>query len=424
MEIGLALLGGVAAGWAISAEIVKICKVLRKVAKSIRYARREISRLEEEMAVFGELLDGFLRVCSKDDEHVFSSTGILLNWARDALEGIKNFLNNVKALQFSPGDQYSYMETLKAHWDWYFGKSAMKYYRALMRVARESINGFTNIRIIQLLKDTLNEIRNAVAPEERRRIEERHNMPIEEVISTQKRIIRRYRRKRHKINEELQNAKLVLRAQEQKYQDQTFILKSDQLLEFADSVGEYIEDVLSSRTSSSRTTTSGRSHELNEGLVRESAPRIPSSTAISPIRIASRASSRVESNDLGRQSPQTPEATSAFIAPSPSQGPKKRPAIVVYTLPKYESVDKFKAILESKSSDMSHGRDPSSNDVDVIPTDKNGEGSEIEAEDGEESSDSDAGAGPSIFQPVAGVQGKAPKRWRKRHQGTDPPRDV
>ncbi|KAF2798740.1 hypothetical protein K505DRAFT_295874 [Melanomma pulvis-pyrius CBS 109.77] len=133
MEIGLAIFGGVAAGCTLSAEILRLSRSLRKAIKSIRYARREISK-------------------------------------------------TVRALGADPKYEYSLVETFTAHVRWYFSKSSVACLRASLSVARECMNGFTNIRCIEKLDEQLRYLKRSVREGNRQALEAKLRMTVEERV--------------------------------------------------------------------------------------------------------------------------------------------------------------------------------------------------------------------------------------------------
>jgi hypothetical protein len=185
MEVGLAIFGGVAAVCTLSAELIRLSHSLRKMIKSINYASRDISKIAEEMIIFAEQFGGFLRVCSDSPASTtpssFSPTS-LISWTKRATHGLRKLLREVKALTSDVKYDYSIVERVTAHLKWYFSKDSVKCFRASLRVARESMNGFTNVRLIEKLDEQLLFLKRAIREGNRKALEAELGMTVEERI--------------------------------------------------------------------------------------------------------------------------------------------------------------------------------------------------------------------------------------------------
>jgi hypothetical protein len=181
----LAILGGVSAGVTLSAEILRLSRSLRKMIKSIKFAKDDIRKVTEEMNIFAELLGQFLRVCSDSPASTTSvsfSPESLVSWTEEATRGLRRLLREVKALASDVKYDYSIVERATAHVKWYFSKSSVKCFCASLRVARESMNGFTNIRVIEKLDEQLIFLKRAIREGNREKIEDKLGMAAEKCI--------------------------------------------------------------------------------------------------------------------------------------------------------------------------------------------------------------------------------------------------
>lgn len=161
----LAVLGGVAAAWTLSADLIKLGRYLRKMVKSIKYARRDISKTAHEMIVFAELFQDFLDVCYDSLASVSKKSPpplSLISWTESAILGLRELLRKVGAPTSVHKDGYSLVETLTTHVKWYLSRESVKYFRALLAVARESIQAFSNIRCIEKLEEQLGVLKQAI----------------------------------------------------------------------------------------------------------------------------------------------------------------------------------------------------------------------------------------------------------------------
>lgn len=183
MEVGLAIFGGVAAGCTLTAEIMRLTRSLRKMIKSIKYARRDISNIVNEINIFAEFFEHFRYSCSNSPasnaRNSFSLES-LITWTRSAIHGLGELLKNISAL--STDDNHSLVKTVHAHLKWYFNKSAVCCFRASLRVARESMNGFMNIRAIEKLDEQLQFLKQTLGQEERQAIEEKIGQSVDNYI--------------------------------------------------------------------------------------------------------------------------------------------------------------------------------------------------------------------------------------------------
>jgi hypothetical protein len=165
--------------------VISITRSLRKGYKSVKYARRELEELTNDMDVFTDLYSEFLKACSTRQKHrkrIFSTKKKLVAWTERAIRDFKELLYKVDALSRDPIYQHTIMETAFAHCKWYFSKSHLGYLRASLGVARQSMVGFTNICNIELLDEQLAHLKSVMTPQQRREIEKEYNMTVEQRI--------------------------------------------------------------------------------------------------------------------------------------------------------------------------------------------------------------------------------------------------
>ena len=99
------------------------------------------------------------------------------------MEGFKNLLHRVQAVGRDPRYEHSTLEVITAHYRWIMSKSTLRYLRASLNVARQSMVAFTNIRVLGKLNEELAYLRSALAsPDKRHNIELRHGVTLEERI--------------------------------------------------------------------------------------------------------------------------------------------------------------------------------------------------------------------------------------------------
>jgi 23S rRNA A2030 N6-methylase RlmJ len=101
-------------------------------------------------------------------------------WAEEAVHGFKELLDRVQALI---GDSLSSkLDTLIARVRWYFSENEVKFLRSSLSVARESMRGFSNIRVIEKLDEQMRLLKAAIAKGSQRTIEDQLGVDLEERI--------------------------------------------------------------------------------------------------------------------------------------------------------------------------------------------------------------------------------------------------
>jgi hypothetical protein len=161
-------------------------KSLRKTVKSIKYAKRELQDLDEEINLFADIYDTFLDACDEASLDIEGASRIkrhLRSWTEKVKEGFRNLLHRVQAVVRDPRYEHSTIEVITAHYRWIMSKSTLRYLRACLNVARQSMVAFTNIRVLGKLNEELAFLQSALtSTAERQSIELRHGVGLEERI--------------------------------------------------------------------------------------------------------------------------------------------------------------------------------------------------------------------------------------------------
>lgn len=182
-EIGLAIFGGVAAANTFIGQFIQLSRSLHKMAKSDKTAPDDIIEMAGEMSIFAGLFETFLDVCRDDSKkHNTLALSKLIVWSQKAFFGLEKLLEEVEPLisQGKDGhDEYSFVKRVIAHMRWYFSKSAAEHFRVSLRVARESINGYTNVIYIKKINKVLKALRH-IDKQKRRATEKKLGMSLEE----------------------------------------------------------------------------------------------------------------------------------------------------------------------------------------------------------------------------------------------------
>lgn len=171
VSLAIAILG-------LPAVLVQTAKMLRKIVKSIKYAEREVLDLAREMEWFDGTCDRFAPCANETSEIV----GHLRSWSKKAKAGYEELLSKVQVIATQPGDRRFTMRTLVARLRWNQSKSFIKYLRASLSVARQSMVAFTNIYHIEKLDREMAFLRSALSTSDISCIEKMHGKTIEKRI--------------------------------------------------------------------------------------------------------------------------------------------------------------------------------------------------------------------------------------------------
>ncbi|CAG5158502.1 uncharacterized protein ALTATR162_LOCUS5112 [Alternaria atra] len=463
-----------------------IVKELRKTVKSIRYAKRELQALDEEIDLFAGSYDDFLDTC---DEASLSTKGTqdikrhLISWTGKVMEGFDDLLSKVQALARDPDYDHSAIEVFTAHYRWIMSKSTLKYLRASLNVARQSMIAFTNIRVLGKLNEELAYLRSALSSAERQQIELRHGMTMEERIEiVQKKTCNR-RTQRHKIDTRLKEVVKEIKVYKAKDIDQNLVPQREPLLQFQRSVDRYVDHIVfqdrsdrrarrvhgNSSVVTSRSITTTRTESTQPSAIPSLAPESPPTSpepsiadpdieiqpdkeeAISILNSCQRCSgtcTKTEDHNTSiRQPPPDPRSHTMGYIPSTTPGPfsmqaneitgssaSSRPWMsrVYQTLP--SSSEEIPASDSDPNTHQLHPPQPG-----VEPADEareiphidlaTPEGDEDDFQDGapEESTSTEEearGSRTNIWKATGGFEGDMPKGLRIRRQRSRSPQDF
>ncbi|KAK3197386.1 hypothetical protein GRF29_216g1060 [Pseudopithomyces chartarum] len=220
--------------------LVATAKMLRKTVKSIKYAEREVLDLAREMEWFDGTCKRFAPCANETSEIVRH----LKSWSKKAKVGYDELLSKVKVLATQPGYRHFTMEMLIARLRWNQSKSFIKYLRASLSVARQSMVAFTNIYHIEKLDREMAFLRSALSTSDIKCIEKMHGKTVEKRIEELQKEIRHCRKERHKIDKELKEATVEISIYQKQNKDPNVARETKVLSQFQRSVERYVEDVL------------------------------------------------------------------------------------------------------------------------------------------------------------------------------------
>ena len=177
------ILGAVAAGTALGSQLIQLGCAIQKVTKKMRDARRDIDKLANETIIFAGIYKRFLRDCDEDPQAYIddrSAIELLIRWAENTAEGLRELLTGVEALLPQSRIRFGWEERVIARLVWITSTDRIKGLRACLSVAKESLNGFSNLMCLKALKIEIDLLRGALRnPSERRKLEERLRVPLE-----------------------------------------------------------------------------------------------------------------------------------------------------------------------------------------------------------------------------------------------------
>lgn len=165
--------------------IIQTARQLRNVAKSVRYAQRELEDLTVEMDIFSSFYNQFMQVTKermKKKGRAASARAQLISWAENAKFDFEKLSKRVDALSRDPVYEHSITDMVSAHCKWYLNRNHLKYLRYMLVVARQSMVGFIHICHIKRLDKLLARLRIGITSEERLKIEREEGMPLNEYM--------------------------------------------------------------------------------------------------------------------------------------------------------------------------------------------------------------------------------------------------
>lgn len=170
------IFGAVAAGIAVCHEMCQLAKAIREAAKDIKNAPRDVATLTDETIIFTGLYSTFLKTCEDNSGTCRGATPSITRlkvWAESTIERLRKLLQEADAISPTSNTRYSLRKTTKASIKWLVKRNVVVALKASLDVARQSIEGFTNLMCIRKLNEELAILRDALTNLERRRVLER-----------------------------------------------------------------------------------------------------------------------------------------------------------------------------------------------------------------------------------------------------------
>ncbi|KAF1932706.1 uncharacterized protein M421DRAFT_399130 [Didymella exigua CBS 183.55] len=131
----------------------------------IKNSRRDIEELASETIIFAGLYKKFLRACD-DDRDAYTTDALavrsLITWATRTADSLRQLLRKVEALYPQSKSSSKLEKKAISHIVWLGSKSAVKALRDSLSVARESINGFSNLMCLKKLKKQIKSLKSAL----------------------------------------------------------------------------------------------------------------------------------------------------------------------------------------------------------------------------------------------------------------------
>jgi len=170
--------------------IVSTVKIFRKTVQAVENAQPELRNLVKETDLLDGVFASFLDVLDEDPSYTQGTskfTRDLVYYTEKLRNNFDSLRHEVRAVDRDFKYDYSRIERLTARIVWLRSTSTIKYLRASLSVARQSIIAFTNIRLIEKQNEELAYLRSALPLTEIRRIESKYGMTVEERIEVVRR---------------------------------------------------------------------------------------------------------------------------------------------------------------------------------------------------------------------------------------------
>jgi hypothetical protein len=180
-EVAGAIIGGIG----ICSQLFRLGREVRKAVKTIRNSRRDIEKLARETLIFAALYQRFSVTCEESSINSSDAVAIaeLNTWAQTSVDGLKELMHKVKPLLPDEKSSHTIERVLIARLEWLFSTSTIKALRASLSVARESINGFGTLMLVNKLNTEIALLKDALKNQEtRRKLETQYGIPLEEKI--------------------------------------------------------------------------------------------------------------------------------------------------------------------------------------------------------------------------------------------------
>lgn len=182
------IFGAVVAGVSVCHEMSRIAKAIRDIAKAIKNAPKDIAKLSDETIIFTGLYSTFLQTC-EDDPKICQGAAMSIDrlkvWAESTIKRLKVILKEGDAIRPDSNYRYSLRHTWKAHWKWLIRRNVVAALHTSLSVARQSIEGFSNLMCIRKLNEELVLLRHALLdPMKRRALEQELGVPLVDKIQS------------------------------------------------------------------------------------------------------------------------------------------------------------------------------------------------------------------------------------------------
>lgn len=182
----LTIFGAAVGGVTLVGEMMKLGRALHAMAKSIKYARGDIKAFSEELYLSATLLQDFRTSCSNDSNrhtgHRLDPVRLMI-WTNRACRSLRELLDKVQPLSLDSEQSSSLVRIIYAHLEWLFSKRMVKYLRACLSVARESMHAFMNILQVENLNEQLDLLRQLVGTRSKQEVEVEPGKTAEECMN-------------------------------------------------------------------------------------------------------------------------------------------------------------------------------------------------------------------------------------------------
>ncbi|OWY54659.1 hypothetical protein AALT_g11579 [Alternaria alternata] len=309
--------------------IVSTVKIFRKTVQAVENAQPELRNLVKETGLLDGVFASFLDVLDEDPSYIQGTSKFardLTYYTENLMKDFDSLRHGVRAVDRDFKYDYSRIERLTALIVWLRSTSTIKYLRASLSVARQSIIAFTNIRLIEKQNEELAHLRSALPLTEILRIESKYGMTVERRIEVVRRRVRSRRAQQKKIKMDLEEAVVEVGIHQKNMNDQSFTPETQPLLRLQRSINQYVDRVV-----------------VQDKADRRARRRYPRSSVLMSDSSATTPTQSTQPSDDPRQAPESPPTSpESSVARSPTveiQPEEDKPSPTIPVSPVIEQTD-------------------------------------------------------------------------------------
>jgi hypothetical protein len=170
------ILGAVAAGIPICSQLVITGRAIQRAAERVKNSRCDVEKLANETIIFAGLFRRFLDACKEDEDARSTdaaSVYTLIGWAQGVVANLGELLGQVNALDRKLRPRPSLEKIAIARVVWFANKKPVDALRASLSVARESMQGYSNLMFLHKLNEQIKMLKEALIDNTKRSVLEK-----------------------------------------------------------------------------------------------------------------------------------------------------------------------------------------------------------------------------------------------------------